>query len=104
MTERYILNEKGEHVLCPDLFEWARFIEDIGARRLAFDKIGDVRISTVFLGIDHAFGFGPPVLWETIIFRGPAAGASQRYRSREEALAGHAEMVALARLRADREN
>lgn len=26
-------------------------------------------ISTVFLGIDHQFGDGPPILWETMVFR-----------------------------------
>lgn len=26
-------------------------------------------VSTVFLGIDHSFGFGPPLLFETMVFR-----------------------------------
>lgn len=29
-----------------------------------------VNVSTVFLAIDHAFGDGPPVLYETMIFGG----------------------------------
>ena len=41
---------------------------DIG-HRVAEDMIGTVRVSTVFLGIDHNhFGQGPPLLFETMVF------------------------------------
>lgn len=57
-------------------------------------------VSTVFLGLDHAWAFlGPdsppaPVLWETIWFD-PFGQAQEmkRYTSLEAARAGHAQMV-----------
>lgn len=87
--KRYILNEHGEPVECPDLNTWARWMENMDARRLcrtAFDG-GDV--STVFLGTDHAFTPGPPVLWETMVFGGPHDGYQDRYTSRRDAERGH---------------
>lgn len=53
-------------------------------------------ISTVFLGLDHAHGGGPPVLFETMVF--PSHGDwgeidGDRYHSRAEALEGHERMV-----------
>jgi hypothetical protein len=38
--------------------------------RVALTEIGTITISTVFLGIDHGFSSGPPVLFETMIFGG----------------------------------
>jgi hypothetical protein len=95
-TDRYILNEQGEPERCEDLHRWARWYEDINHRRLAEDFIGNVRVSTVFLALDHAFHGGPPVLWETMIFGGREEGYQERYASREAALRGHAEAVAKA--------
>jgi hypothetical protein len=94
---RYILDEKGEPVPCASLMEWAKWIEGGGSRRVAEDFVGDVRVSTVFLGLDHSFVDGPPVLWETMIFGGPHDEYQERYTSREAALAGHTAAVALAR-------
>ena len=61
------------------------------------DKIGKVRLSTVFLCIDHSFdslGNGPPVLWETMIFGGPRDQEQHRYTSHADALAGHLKILA----------
>ena len=53
-------------------------------------KIGQVEVSTVFLGLDHSFcKGGDPVLWETMIFGGEHDGEQWRYTSRKEAIAGH---------------
>lgn len=61
--------------------------------------IGDVQISTVFLGLDHNhFGGGPPILWETMIFNWDGEEEYQeRYTSHEDALAGHLKAVKLVR-------
>ena len=48
-----------------------------------------MQISTVFLGLDHAFGSGPPILWETMIFGGLLDEFQERYATKAEALAGH---------------
>ena len=37
-------------------------------RRVAQNYVGDVHVSTVFLPIDHGWGEGPPVLFETMVF------------------------------------
>lgn len=59
---------------------------------------GRLTVSTVFLVLDHNHsGGGAPVLWESMIFGGPIDQDQRRYTSREEALAGHAELVTLVR-------
>lgn len=55
---------------------------------------GDVRVSTVFLVIDHSFGEGPPVLWETMVFGGLWDEYQWRYTSRQAAEEGHSRIVA----------
>ena len=54
-----------------------------------------VTISTVFLGLDHAWGDGPPLLFETMIFGGSHDQYQERYSSKKEALAGHKQAVAM---------
>lgn len=54
-------------------------------------------VSTVFLGMDHAFGFGPPVLWETMVFGGKLDKAMWRYGTRRAARLGHDAVVAMVR-------
>jgi hypothetical protein len=54
------------------------------------DKIGNVKVSTVFLGLDHNYSLdGPPLLYETMIFGGEHDQYQERYATRDEALAGH---------------
>jgi hypothetical protein len=92
----YILDAAGEPVEELDLMAWARWFErrDNG-RIVKHQHIGDVLVSTVFLGIDHNWlRTGPPVLWETMVFGGPLAGEMDRCPgSRADALAMHARMV-----------
>jgi hypothetical protein len=94
---RYILDEHGEPVLCEDIVEWGRFFENIDNRRVAQDKDEgpdglEIRVSTVFIGVDHQFGTGPPLLWETLVFGGLLDGEMRRYSSRAAALDGHQKM------------
>ena len=64
-------------------------------RRVATDMIGGVRISTVFLSIDHGDGDGPPVLFETMVFGGQFDQDQARYTTWAEAEIGHKAMVRL---------
>ena len=90
----YILNEQGEPVVEPDTIKWAKWFEEIANRRVALKTIGNVSVSTVFLGMDHNFGDeGLPVLWETLVGGGPLDEEMNRYTSKAAALAGHAAMV-----------
>lgn len=95
----YILDERGEPVPCDDVRVWGEWFQT-AERHVAQDMdegegAAAVRVSTVFLGLDHAFNGGPPVLWETLVFGGPLDGEMLRYTSRAAALAGHREMCAL---------
>ena len=93
----YILDDYGVPVLCKNIREWGDWFQTAERRVLARETVAGFDVSTVFLGIDHAFHGGPPVLWETMIF-GPGRtmafdGYQQRYTSRAEALKGHDEAV-----------
>lgn len=95
----YVLNENDEPEEVYDAIRWARWFEVPENRIVAVDKVGDVTISTVFLGIDHGFRETPtPILWETAIFGGSMGGTASRYTTRSEAIVGHA--LAVERVRA----
>lgn len=58
--------------------------------QIKHDVFGEVRISTVFLFIDHGLDAGgPPVLFETMIFGGEYNEYQERYITIEDAEAGH---------------
>jgi hypothetical protein len=90
MSEFYILDEDNRPHPA-ELMEWGRFFNDIGRRRVAETLVDDgVRISTVFLGINHRlFGNGPPLIFETMIFGGPLDGGMWRYSTWDDAEVGH---------------
>jgi hypothetical protein len=70
--------------------EWARDFER-GHRQVALDRVGRVKVSTVFLGIDHNFsGKGPPLLFETMVFGGPLNETQVRTATWREAEEQHA--------------
>ena len=97
MGNRYILVD-GEPVEEPDLIKWAEWFGQTDVRVLAKSKAPDgSEVSTIFLGLDHSFGCGPPVLWETMIFGGEHDQYQDRYSSREDAMKGHEKALALAR-------
>lgn len=54
------------------------------------------RVSTVWLGTDHQWGDGPPLLFETMVFDGdtPADRLMERWSTEREARRGHAEIAA----------
>ncbi len=92
---KYILEGK-EPKLCEDLLEWARWFEDAD-RIVGSTKISaDVHVSTVFLGLDHQWIDGPPILFETMIFGGKHDEYQERYHTWEEAELGHSEAVKMA--------
>ena len=74
----------------------ALFNDDAG-RRVGWDEIGDVRVSTVLLVLDHGWGDGPPLIFETMIFGGEHDEEQWRYSTREEAEEGHRRAVALVK-------
>ena len=92
MTDKYILLYKTP-VPERDLLAWARWFETAD-RHVAKSLVGDVRVSTVFMGLDHSFGGDTPILFKTIVFGGLLDGEEARYATWDEAEKGHAAMVA----------
>jgi hypothetical protein len=62
----YILNDAREAVPV-DTMTWAHWFESHD-RHVAYETIGQYRISTVFLGLDHNIVGGIPHLFETMVF------------------------------------
>ena len=91
----------AEHNLVPtdDVLVWGTFFEDMGKRRVAQDIIEQpesdpVRVSTVFLGLDHNWlDNGPPILFESMVFGGPLDGEMYRYPTWDSAAEGHKLLV-----------
>ena len=84
------------------LDEWGSLLtEDITTRVVAKDDLvvagGPVCVSTVWLGLDHSWDDGPPLIFETMVFGGALEGEMERYSTEAEAVAGHAAMCARVR-------
>jgi len=81
------------------LLEWAGALEDrtIDKRRVAETTLPNGRwVSTVWLGLDHRFGHGPPLIFESMVFESKAEMDEidcERYSTEEEARVGHQELV-----------
>lgn len=77
MSDMYILDGKTP-VAEPDVIKWGEWMEkanrtvrkDTATVKVSGQNIGQVRVSTVFLGIDRSFGGGQPLLFETMVFGG----------------------------------
>ena len=86
--DKYILVDKIP-VVEPDLMKWALSMNT--PIHVGDTNIHGIRISTVFLGLDHSFPRGgDPVLFETMVFS-PYWEENQmhRYHTWEEAERGH---------------
>jgi len=89
MSSWYVLNENHEPVPEPDGLKAAAWFGDFTNRVVGQHEIGESFVSTVFLGLDHSFGSGPPILFETWIQGGPLNDRMERYTTWGEAVAGH---------------
>jgi len=95
----YILGPDGRTpVEEPDPLAWASQME---ADKCIVQQttLEEIKVSTVFLGIDHSFGDGPPLLFETMIFGGKYEEEEyqKRYSTWAQAEAGHEVACALVR-------
>jgi len=96
ITGKYILVDRVP-VAEPDLFKWGSWIEKAD-RHVAKTDVDGVSVSTVFMGLDHSWGSGPPLLFETMIFGGEHdEGYQERCSTWDEAVAMHATAVKVAR-------
>ena len=92
-------DKEGEPI---SLLTWGQLFEFLRYRVVAQTNVGNLMVSTVWLGLDHdLWGHGPPLIFETMIFDSDDLGHEldqqmRRYSTLEQAIAGHAEMVARA--------
>ena len=68
---------------------WGRWMETANVH-VAIDSVGDVTVSTVFLGIG-------PILFETMVFGGSRDQSQWRYGTWAEAEAGHKRVVEMVK-------
>jgi hypothetical protein len=100
MMGKYILVDR-EVVPAPDHETWGKWFEDHSNRRVAEDQIGEARVSTVFLGLDHGFEpvnhCNPPIVFETMIFGGKHSDYCERCCTWDEAVKMHKAAVELVK-------
>jgi hypothetical protein len=98
MSGWYILDNNNKPIPA-SITEAADWLEEGSDRRtVKRDEIGDILVSTVFLGLDHSFPWNEdktPVLWETMIFGGEHDQYQERYTSHKDALEGHKKALTL---------
>jgi hypothetical protein len=86
--------------------EWIRLWSNNAYKIIRRDTVGGYDVSTVWLGLDHGFGRGRPLIFETMVFEAeptwhPASASfpgywgrrdydQRRYSTEADALAGHA--------------
>lgn len=95
MFERknYFFVIDADHVVHPvdTVEEWARAYDD-DCRIVNQTGNDNIWVSTVFLGINHNWGFSEdtrPILFETLVKGGHFNDFQYRYHTYEEAVAGH---------------
>lgn len=91
---KYLINKHGFAVHTNDLAAWC---DNFAKTRNKFHldtPIGENRLSTVFLGLDHSFGGGPAILWESMLLspEGDEIGC-WRFQYKREAYEFHRERV-----------
>lgn len=72
-------------------------MKDSFRRVVAQDHVGDILVSTVWLAVDLSLGRDVPLHYETMVFGGAYDGFQDRYATEDEALVGHADMLAKVR-------
>jgi hypothetical protein len=91
-TDKYVLIGQTA-VPCDDWLEWGMTFEHQD-RRVGLWRRGPVLVSTVFLGLDHNWGDGPPLLFETMIFfLGTSVDYEERCATWTEAEAMHGKAI-----------
>lgn len=87
------------------LEQWAASFEPRqDKKRVAEDTVGDYWVSTVWLGLNHQYGDGPPLIFETMVFAQKDGAITDwgeqyadRYSTEAAALAGHEAIVSQLR-------
>ena len=92
--ETMYYDKEGKEI---EALAWGILLSREAYKRVAADTLKNgYRVSTMWLGIDHGFSGGPPLIFETIVLSGPPSWHefdSYRYSTLKEAQAGHIAMV-----------
>lgn len=86
-------NRQGEPISIAAADE---LLQDPEYRRVAWDDLGHIQISTIWLGCNFNFTdpAGPPIIFETMTFDGTEPVLRERYATEAAAQAGHERIVA----------
>ena len=91
MDNHYILN-KHEPVLVKNPLVWDAWFRTAN-RQIDKDKMGDIEITTIFLGVDDSAESSPPLLFKTEVFGGELNGKTNLWSTWNQAEAGHRAML-----------
>ena len=93
----YFLNEDHSVRHC-EFMEWAEQFKKMShadTRHVGNDMINGHHVSTVWLGLDHNYYGGPPLIFETMVFHGYSCDDiyMDRYTTWEQAVEGHKKAI-----------
>lgn len=91
----HFILEGCQAVVCPSALLWAVWFQ-FADRHVAQTQVKGLKVSTVFLGINHQFQPDEsPLLFETMVFSelSDVLDIQVRYSTWEEAITGHKEIV-----------
>jgi hypothetical protein len=96
-----------KHGLPVEMLAWASLFGDMEYRRVGSTEVGEYWVSTVWLGIDHSWGFGDaPLIFETMVFKRDAGFMDEymdRYSTEAQAFEGHLNVVGMLAALSDSE-
>lgn len=91
---------KGKKPVEVGLMEWAEWLENPkNHRTLGHHWIGETRVSTVFIGLDHNPLATKPEIFETMTFNVGEQDQQWRFATYDEALTNHWKQVGRAMIR-----
>lgn len=93
----YYIDDSDGTIRKLELEEYVLLHQDMDVKIVAKDTVGNSRVSTVWLGLDHSWEAGPPLIYETMIFANDGNMHDyfcERYPTRGRALQRHTEIVA----------
>jgi hypothetical protein len=99
MDGYFVLNERGEPRLEPDLEAWSRWFERADRSVARTVVSAGITVLTTFRGVGETNDSGEaPPLFETRVFGGILDGEERWSRTRAEAVAGHEWLAAWCRV------
>jgi len=76
------------------MFELVKLLQDRSYSRVGLTQItDDIKVSTVWLGMDFNFGTAPPIYYETMVIGGKGNERVDRYTTLNAAQEGHTRIV-----------